>query len=379
MRAEEIRALSESMNDSGAKAIMRRIAADYDRLAERAQLDAADSASNRPGIDSPQQGRELSGTMVALEQVNLWLHTALENMVHGLTMFDKHQRLILCNDRYREIYGHTPDRIKPGMTLRSIIKSRKPEETNAHIENRIRTILSSESSHAETKLPDGRIIAMDFRAMPDGGWVGIHQDITERKHAEEYQKLLISELDHRVKNILARVAMVAKYTSVSSRTIDGFMRALDSRIQSMADAHTLLSQRRWRGVDIADLASRQLAPYATKTNTVIDGPHIILSPAATQALAMVLHELATNAVKHGSLSTPRGKVSVTWDRRVGEDGVARVAIAWRESGGPPVAGPGHSGYGTNLIRNLIPHELGGTTDLVFASEGICCEIEILLK
>src|SRR5262249_25958976 len=84
------------------------------------------------------------------------------------------------------------------------------------------------------------------------------------------------------------------------------------------------------------------------------------------------------SAKYGSLSTPHGKISVTWDRRMGDDGVARVAIAWRESGAPPVTAPDHAGYGTKLIRNLIPYELGGAVDLVFAPEGLRCDIEIPL-
>src|SRR3974390_260640 len=121
MRADGFRTLAGSMADSEAKAIMLRVAADYDWLAERAELSAPGSASDRPDLNSADMERELSGAMTALEHVNLWLHTALENMVHGLSMFDKDQRLILCNDRYRQIYGLTPDQIKPGSTLRSIL------------------------------------------------------------------------------------------------------------------------------------------------------------------------------------------------------------------------------------------------------------------
>jgi two-component sensor histidine kinase len=112
---------------------------------------------------------------------------------------------------------------------------------------------------------------------------------------------------------------------------------------------------------------------------VISGPDITLSAVPTQALAMVLQELVTNAVKYGSLSTPYGKVSVNWDRRDGADGVGRVIIAWRETGGPPTQAPSQSSYGTDLIRNLIPHELGGTVDLVFAPKGVRCDIEIPLR
>jgi two-component sensor histidine kinase len=204
-------------------------------------------------------------------------------------------------------------------------------------------------------------------------------DYLERKRHEEHQGLLIAELDHRVKNILARVAVVAKYTLEGGRPTNELAQALDGRIQSMADAHTLLSQGHWHGVSLAELARRQLAPYTREKNIMISGPDVTLSRAATEAVAMVLQELVTNAAKYGSLSTLQGKVLVNWERRNGAYGTQRVAIAWREIRGPPTKTPSHSSYGTNLIRNLIPHELGGAVDLVFAPEGLRCDIEIPLK
>jgi PAS domain S-box-containing protein len=233
--------------------------------------------------------------------------------------------------------------------------------------------------------PDGREVWFEETSRAEfdaaGRYVhlkGLTLDITERKRAEAHQDLLISELDHRVKNVLARVAVVAMYTRQGSSSMDEFLRALDGRIQSMADAHVLLSQTRWHGVGLSDLVQRQLAPYATNANTLIGGPDITLTAAATQSVAMVLQELVTNAVKYGALSTPKGRVSVTWDRRPGGDAPASLMIAWREVGGPPVVATTRSGYGTSLIRDLIPHELGGKVELEFVSEGVRCGIEIPL-
>jgi two-component sensor histidine kinase len=147
----------------------------------------------------------------------------------------------------------------------------------------------------------------------------------------------------------------------------------------MADAHALLSQSRWQGVNLAELVRRQLAPYTTKENMVIGGPDITLPAVATQDVAMVLQELVTNALKYGSLSTPRGQVSVRWERRQCKNSSERLVIAWRETGGPPTKAPSHLSYGTRLICNLIPRELGGKVDLVFALEGVRCDIEIPLE
>jgi PAS domain S-box-containing protein len=233
--------------------------------------------------------------------------------------------------------------------------------------------------------PDGRAVWLEevARAEFDSAGrllhlKGLTRDVTEHKRAEEHQSLLISELDHRVKNLLARVAVVIMYTRQGSSSLDEYVQALDRRIQSMADAHSLLSRHRWRGVDIAEVVRHQLAPYATPANTTIAGPTVTLTIAATQALAMVLHELATNAGKYGALSTHDGRVDVTWNRG-GDESAATLSITWRETGGPPIKGVPEAGYGVSLIRDLIPHELAGSTDLVFASEGVCCRIELPLE
>ena len=185
----------------------------------------------------------------------------------------------------------------------------------------------------------------------------------------------VAELDHRVKNILAEVAVVASSTRQSSRSIDEFLQSLEGRIQSMAAAHSLLSNSGWQGVGLDALVRNELAPYATDTNITISGTDIMLTAAETQAVAKVLHELVTNAAKHGALSIPGGHVSVNWDRKSNGDG-ANLSLVWQELDGPTVKSEAQSSYGANLIRNLIPHELGGKVDLVLAREGVSCRIEI---
>lgn len=231
--------------------------------------------------------------------------------------------------------------------------------------------------------PDGREVWLTEIARAEfdtaGRFVhlkGLTRDITRRKQSEKRQDLLIAELDHRVKNVLARVAAVAMHTRQRSGTADEFVKALDARIQSMASAHALLSQSRWHGVGLGNLIRRQLAPYTTGANTTISGPDIMLTASETQAVAMVVHELATNAAKYGALSSRDGSVSVTWDRAHAD---AILTITWRELGGPPIAFPVQLGYGGRLIRDLIPHELGGAVDLTFPSAGACCKIEIPLE
>jgi two-component sensor histidine kinase len=199
--------------------------------------------------------------------------------------------------------------------------------------------------------------------------VGVNIDITERKRAEEARKILNAELDHRVKNALATVCAVISHSRQGSRSVSDFAASVEGRIYSMAAIHELLSSRQWQGLSLMDLVRRELAPYATPTNTEINGLDVTLRAEAGQALAMVLHELATNAAKYGGLSTNEGRVSVRWDRRLNGHSRSYLALEWREIGGPPVVAAGNSGYGTSTIRDLIPYEFGGTVDLVFAPEG----------
>ena len=178
--------------------------------------------------------------------------------------------------------------------------------------------------------------------------------------------------------LIARVAAVVMYTREGSGSNADFAQALDRRIQSMADAHLLLSESRWQGVDLLNLVEHQVAPYTNKANITIEGPQVALTAVATQAVAMVLHELVTNAVKYGALSRPVGQVAVSWMLGVNGGAPKRVMVEWREAGGPPVVAPARSSYGTSLIRDLIPHELGGTAQLAFPIEGVCCRIEFPL-
>jgi PAS domain S-box-containing protein len=206
--------------------------------------------------------------------------------------------------------------------------------------------------------------------------VGVSIDITERKRVEEQRRTLLAELDHRAKNALATVSAVVSHTWQGSGSVADFVAALDGRIRSMATTHELLSSRRWQGVSLTDLVRRELAPYATRYNTEINGPDILLKPEAGQAIAMVLHELATNAAKYGAFSTKHGRVSIRWDQLLNGHLRSQLVFEWQEIGGPLVVALGKLSNGTSTIRDLIPYECGGTVDLVFAPEGVQCRLEL---
>ena len=289
------------------------------------------------------------------------------------------------SDNAAQILGFAP---KQAFSATDFLARVHPDD-RAHFKALIRSVSPVNPSYKITfrfGCPDGREIWLEesSRAEFDAAarcvrLKGLVVDITERKQSEERQSLLIAELDHRVKNLLARVAVISTYTRQGSNSIDQFVEVLDRRIQSMASAHSLLSQSRWYGVNLADLIRNQLAPYATTANTIIGGPDVTLDPTTTHAVAMALHELVTNAVKYGALSNPSGHVSVNWDRQDAEGAAARVRIEWRETDGPPVVSTPKFGYGISLIRELIPHELGGMVDLTFAADGVTCKIEVPIE
>jgi PAS domain S-box-containing protein len=211
-----------------------------------------------------------------------------------------------------------------------------------------------------------------------GEWVytSVLRDITERKRAEERQRVLVAELDHRVKNVLANVSAVVSHTRQDSASVADFAEALDGRIRSLATTQELLSSGRWHGISLSELVRRELAPYATRHNTEINGPEVVLRAEAGQAMAMVIHELTTNATKYGALSTNKGRVSIRWKLRMNGQERPSLVLEWQEISGPPVVATGIASYGTSTICDLIPYEFGGTVDFVMAPDGVRCRLEL---
>lgn len=199
--------------------------------------------------------------------------------------------------------------------------------------------------------------------------IGTLLDITERKSADSHQQLLMAELDHRVKNILANVAAIARLSSSNAVSIGAFTSALDGRIHAMSAAHDLLRRSSWTGVDLHELVAGALAPFRSRTDNdiVIEGERIRLTSKFAQSMALVLHELVTNAVKHGALSVEGGTVSVNWSRIVAADG-DRIQFSWKERGGPPCANPIRNGFGLTVIRSAAS-ECGGQAEMKLAAEG----------
>ena len=226
--------------------------------------------------------------------------------------------------------------------------------------------------------PDGTVRWLLDRgqAMPDkrlssNAWrvIGTVLDITDRKLAEDRQRLLMAELDHRVKNTLSNVSAVAHLSSHRAGSVSSFVQALDGRIQAMSQAHALLARDAWVGADLRELVTEVLTPFLTraKDNIRIDGEAAWVLPELTQSLALTLHELATNALKHGALSTPMGHVIISW-RIAGGPAPAQLQLSWREEAGPDVTQPTTQGFGLTVLK-AAASDVGAVAECRFERAG----------
>lgn len=197
-------------------------------------------------------------------------------------------------------------------------------------------------------------------------FMGIVRDVTERRQAQERLELLMREVDHRGKNLLAVMRSVVQRTQAASA--GELIAAMTGRIEALARVHTLLADSSWVGVRLEALVHDELAPFGTTSvRAQYRGPSVKLQPAAAQMMGLVLHELATNAAKHGALSTPEGRVAVEWsvDRKTGE-----LTLYWTERGGPEVEPPDSRGFGTSIIQSGLAYQLGATVQMDWQSHGL---------
>jgi len=232
-----------------------------------------------------------------------------------------------------------------------------------------RIIAALEFFSHETAPPDGELM-LTVRTL--GEQVG---RVLERKRTEEHQRLLLNELNHRVKNTLAVIQSIASQTFRGDSTTPAARQAFESRLTALAGAHDLLTGRNWEAAPLGQVVERAgLGCGASRDRVRIEGEDVELPPRTAVSVAMALHELCTNAVKYGALSNDSGTVTVRW--RVSSDGgERRLRLEWREEGGPPVAPPARRGFGSRMIERGLAAELGGTVALEFRSEGLRCLVD----
>ncbi len=286
-------------------------------------------------------------------------------------------RIIFANAQAARMFGAAS---ADDLVGKPVLELAHPDERPRAAE-RMRQLLERREAVPLTEMrflgPEGRTIVLEVQAVPfeDGGKpaiLAVGRDITERKSTEERQAFLMAELDHRVRNSLASIQSMALLTGRTAATKEEYAEKLQGRIAAMARAHGLLTREHWDGADLADIV--QVALQAFGEAVVIDGKaNCPLRARDALNLALVLHELATNAAKYGALSAPGGKVDVRWDI-AGEGDERRVHFLWQERGGPPVHAPSRQGFGTRLIQGTLPK-----VELQYEPAGLRCAIKLKLR
>jgi two-component sensor histidine kinase len=200
-------------------------------------------------------------------------------------------------------------------------------------------------------------------------------DVTALKEAGERMRMLAHEVDHRAKNQLAVLQAMVHFTR--GHTPEAIKTAIEGRIRALSKAHTLLAESRWTGANLRTLVDEEISPYCLEgtSGAVVDGPNVVLPPQPAQLIAMVLHELATNAAKYGALSVPEGRVKIQWLYTLH----GKLVLRWTETDGPSVKPPSHQGFGTRLLDQVVRAQLNGETRFDWRSEGLACEIEVSLQ
>jgi two-component sensor histidine kinase len=200
--------------------------------------------------------------------------------------------------------------------------------------------------------------------------IALRQEIHKREAAERHLTILVRELHHRVKNTLATVQAIIRLSLSSSRDLVSFKTAINARIASLANSHTLLSSRDWVSTSLSDILHSELDAYQQGNRIVFEGPEVEIGSDAAVNLGMIIHELATNACKYGSLSNDSGSLSVRWSAARGQDGRQQIQLTWTETGGPSTAAPEQRGFGTTLIDRLVRGPLRGEVATEYRPDGL---------
>ena len=208
--------------------------------------------------------------------------------------------------------------------------------------------------------------------------IGMARDITARKERDVHMHLLMREVTHRSKNLLAIIQAMARQTVKDSLSAAEFEERFSARLRGLAVSHDLLAARDWHGAAVRDLIRWQLGPIIEQAGGRIEmtGPDLFLKPEAAQNIGLAFNELATNAVRFGALSSPAGQVSVEWSLDPPETSPRRFHIGWREAGGPQVSPPHRQGFGHKVVERLAARALDGTVSLTFASSGLQWSLHI---
>jgi len=305
-----------------------------------------------------------------------WLASIVESSDDAIVSKNLDGTITSWNKGAERLFGYTAEEAI-GRPIMMVIP---PERHDEEREILARLRRGERIDHFETirQRKDGELITISLTVSPvknaDGIILGaskIARDITEQKRNREQIAILAREAEHRSKNVLSNV--LAAVVLSQSDTPEGLKRAIEGRIRALANVHSLFVETRWTGAELTTIATQELAPYSEtdEMRVRIDGPQVLLAPATAQAVAVTLHELATNASKYGALSTAKGRIELIWSHA--PDG--QLILRWTETGGPMLQRPERKGFGSRLIELTIG-QLKGNAHFDWRPEGLICEITL---
>lgn len=312
----------------------------------------------------------------ALRESEARLAATYNHALVGISETDRTGRFIRANDQFSVMTGYALDELR-SMTFFDITHPADVAEDRRLFEEQWSGVRDGYTIEKRYVRKDGGIIWVEIaasvvREQPaiEPFAVRIQRDITDKKRAEEQQRLLLNELNHRVKNTLAVVQGLSHQTFKGAGVDPELLRVFDGRLGALAAAHNLLMQHTWEPTPIGDAIEVALKAFqTTKERIGIAGPATLLTPSATVTLTLALHELATNAAKYGALSTEHGTVAVRWSVECDQ-----LELVWRESAGPPVERPQRTGFGTRLLERAVASDLGGAVAIDYDPGGVICTI-----
>jgi PAS domain S-box-containing protein len=325
------------------------------------------------GIDITDR-KQIEGALHDSENRLHWLASIVESSDDAIVSKNLDGIITSWNTGAERVFGYTAEEAI-GQPITMVIPHDRQDEERT-ILTRIRR--GERIDHFETvrRRKHGSTIIVSLTVSPvknvEGRIVGaskIARDITEQKRSQEQIATLAREAEHRSKNLLANVQATVKLSQ--SDSVDGLKHVIEGRIRALANVHSLFVETRWIGAELSAIASQELAPYAIEgeRRVRIDGPQVLLKPDIAQTMAVILHELATNAAKCGALTTINGRIELKWSHEA--DG--RLNLWWTETGGPPVQTPTRRGFGTRVIEGMVA-QLKGQACFDWRPEGLVCEI-----
>jgi PAS domain S-box-containing protein len=321
---------------------------------------------------------EQSRLQQALRESERRAISLLDSIADGFMALDREWRITFVNPRGEEILR--PLGKSRASMLGKVFWDEFPEMVGSPFDQAYR-LGSRKRATGSTEIFYPRLDRwFDVRAVASADGVSIHfLDITERKQAEKHRELLIHELNHRVKNTLMIIQAMAQQTFKGTEVPAEATTKFQRRLAALGAAHNMLTQSNWEHALLEELTGATVAASGARGGQVrLAGPRVVLDPKQAVTYAMAMHELCTNAIKYGALSSEEGRVDVHWD--LAEDCERNFRLTWQERGGPPVASPASLGFGSRLIKHALAQEFNGEVSMDFRPEGLTCTIEgVLLR